>query len=175
MCTTTQFLIVELGFERTRVIVLQLEILFKTAQMILMKTMIRLQDTTLLRHMLHDGAFGTTHSTGTTDSATANKLSTPEQLSSQTVCKLAQLWKTLPTPNIPMSQQLDSETQLSVNDDIFVSGENYRVYTNKYGSVTFENEGSDDFRLDQTDTLAINQGADLSADADLAFTHRYRR
>lgn len=59
---------------------------------------------------------------------------------------------------------LDSEGQLSINDDIFVSGENYEVYTNKIGNVTFNNEAGDDFHLGSSDTLAIDLGYDLSSD-----------
>jgi hypothetical protein len=38
------------------------------------------------------------------------------------------------------------------------------------GEVTFVNEASDDFHIDSSDTVAKNNGADLSADANYAFS-----
>ena len=115
-----------------------------------------------------EGAFGSTHATGTTDGTTASKLvdSTANLLTDG-----VQIGSIVSDgTNYSYVTALDSETTLSVNDDIFTSGESYSVYTNKYGAVTFENEGGDDFRLDQTDTTAIGMGVDLSADSNLAFT-----
>jgi len=117
-----------------------------------------------------DGAFGTTHSTGTTDGTTASKLVDSGATFITDGVQVGSIVEDTSNTQYTYVTAIDSETILSVNDDFFVSGENYSVYTNKYGSVTFENEGGDDFRLDQTDTLAINQGVDLSADSNLAFT-----
>jgi len=116
-----------------------------------------------------EGAFGATHSTGTTDGTTASKLVDSTATFATDGVQVGSIVEDTSNTQYSYVTALDSETQLSVNDDVFASGENYSVYTNIYGAVIFENEGSDDFRLDQTDTLAINQGTDLSADSNLAF------
>lgn len=64
---------------------------------------------------------------------------------------------------------IDSDTQLTLNDDIMDDGENYIIYTNMFGSVTFENEGASppDLHLGSADTVAKGKGTDLSSDANL--------
>ncbi|MDB4304241.1 hypothetical protein N9934_05585, partial [Desulfosarcina sp.] len=116
-----------------------------------------------------DGAFGATHSTGTTDGVSASKLIDSGATFLTDGVQVGSIVMDTSNTQYSYVTALDSETQLSVNDDIFVSGENYSVYTNKYGAVTFENEGGDDFRLDQTDTLAIGKGTSTLADPNLSF------
>lgn len=61
--------------------------------------------------------------------------------------------------------------KLGVNDDIFDNAEEYNVYTNKFGSVTFSGEAGDDFHLDSADTMAKEQGTTTSGEgAPLDFT-----
>lgn len=62
---------------------------------------------------------------------------------------------------------INSDTELTLNDDIMDDGENYIIYSNMYGSVTFENAGAGDFHLGSGDTVAKDKGTDLSSDANL--------
>ena len=66
---------------------------------------------------------------------------------------------------------VDSETQLTLDNDIFVSGEGYEVgatYVNR--TFTFVDEANDDFHLASTDdTGAKDYGTDLSSDPNLSF------
>ena len=100
-----------------------------------------------------DGAFGATHPLTTQPPQHANKLVDSAATFLTVEFKLVQLLRIRSSQPIPMSQRWTVKPTLSVNNDIFTSAESYSVYTNKYGSVTFENEGTDDFRLDQDDTL----------------------
>ncbi|MCK4946368.1 MAG: hypothetical protein KAS59_08915, partial [Alphaproteobacteria bacterium] len=54
--------------------------------------------------------------------------------------------------------------------DFFDDSEDYIIYTNMYGSVSFGDEVEDAFFLSLSDTLAKDSGADLSADPNLAFS-----
>jgi hypothetical protein len=65
---------------------------------------------------------------------------------------------------------IDSETTLSIANDIFASGEIYSVYTNMFGTITFIDENNDDFGLDTDDTAATDKGKNLSNDSRLSFT-----
>ena len=58
---------------------------------------------------------------------------------------------------------IDSDQQLSIDTDIFSDTEAYTIYSNMEGEPTFENKGSDIFLLGSTDTLAMENGEDLSA------------
>ena len=65
---------------------------------------------------------------------------------------------------------VDSATVLDVANDYFVDGDDYTIYTNKRGEVTFQNEGSDEFLLGSSDTVAKDNGVDLSSDTYLPFS-----
>jgi co-chaperonin GroES (HSP10) len=114
-----------------------------------------------------DGIFGTTWSTGTTTSTSAGKLVDSSATFVTDGVQVGSIIMNTVDYNYTYVTAIDSETQLSINDDNFTSGETYNVYTNKYGSVTFEDEANDDLHLSVDDTLAQNSGADLSSDASL--------
>jgi four helix bundle suffix protein len=116
-----------------------------------------------------DGAFGTTADSGTTDSAAANKLIQSGQNFTTTV-KVGMIIANTSDTEYTYVTAIDSDTQLSVNDNIMESGDNYTIYTNMYGNVAFEDEDNDDFHLDSSDTVAKNKGANLYADGSLAIT-----
>jgi hypothetical protein len=65
---------------------------------------------------------------------------------------------------------VNSDTELTLNDDIMDDSENYLISTNMYGNVTFEDEYNNNFHLDSSDTVAKNKGANLYADASIAVT-----
>ncbi|MEF3691687.1 MAG: DUF2341 domain-containing protein [Candidatus Moraniibacteriota bacterium] len=111
-------------------------------------------------------AFGTTYTTGTTTSTTASKLINSGETFITKKVQVGSIIKNTTDNTYTYVTALDSETQLSVANDIFVSGEAYTIYTNKYGNVSFVSTtaGSEDFHLSPTDTVARNSGADLSSD-----------
>lgn len=115
-----------------------------------------------------EGAFGATHSTGTADGDLENHLvdsgATFQTDGVQVGCIVTETG----TPVSSYVTEVNSETDLTLNDDIFPNGnENYIVYTNMYGSVTFEDEGNDDFHLGSADTIAKDKATDLSSDSNL--------
>ena len=113
--------------------------------------------------------FGVTHSTGTATSYGANKLNdSGGGLSDAQVGSVVENTSDSTSGYVTV---VDSDTQLTLNTDIFDTGdENYIVYTNMWGSVTFQDEGSDEFLLDSSDTAAKDKGTNLSADPDLPFS-----
>lgn len=114
-------------------------------------------------------AFGQTYKTGQADGTSANKLIDSDAQFITNGVKVGCVVKNTTDTTYTRVTALDSEGQLSLNDDIFVSGENYAIYTNKIGDVTFNNEGADDFHLGGGDSFAKNLGVNLSADTNLAF------
>lgn len=112
-----------------------------------------------------EGAFGVTHATGTTTDTTANKLR--DSGGGLSAAQVGSIVKNTTDTTYSYVTAVDSDIALTLNDDIFVSGEDYEVYTNIYGSITFVNEGGDDFHLAHNDTVAKNKGTDLSSDANL--------
>ena len=115
-------------------------------------------------------AVGSTHSTGATTGTTASKVVDSSATFETDGVQVGSIVKNTTDTTYTYVTAIDSQTQLSVNDDIFVSGENYSVFTNLYGDATFENEGTDDFHLGSGDTAARGKGTDLSSDADLVVT-----
>jgi hypothetical protein len=113
-------------------------------------------------------AFGATYKTGQADDTAASKLKDADANFITNGVKVGCVVKNTTDTTYTRVTALDSEGQLSLNDDIFVNGENYEIYTNKIGDVTFNNEGADDFHLG-ADSFAKNLGTNLSADANLAF------
>lgn len=112
-----------------------------------------------------EGAFGATHTSGTADGTAANKLI--DSGGDLSLCSVGCIVENTTDTTYTYVTAIDNDTQLSLNDDIFISGEDYKIYTNMYGSVTFKNEGGDDFHLAHNDTVAKNKGTDLSSDANL--------
>jgi len=105
--------------------------------------------------------FGATADSGTTDGASSGKLIDSDQDFLST-CKVGYVIKNTTDNTYTYITAIDSDGQLSVNDDIFADSEDYTIYKNFFGSVTFENEESDDFHLGATDTLAKDNGVSLS-------------
>ena len=119
---------------------------------------------------VQDGSFGATWSTGTTDGTTTDKLVDSGATFVTDGVQVGSIVVDTSNTQYTYVTAIDSETQLSVNDDYFASGENYSVYTNLYGSVDFVDESGDDFYLAGTDTLALAKGMDLSTDGNLSFS-----
>ena len=66
---------------------------------------------------------------------------------------------------------VDSDIQLTLSSDIFDTGnETYRVGSNIYGVVDFNNATGDDFSLSYLDEVAMFNGTNLYADADSPIT-----
>ena len=114
-------------------------------------------------------AFGATYKTGQADGTSASKLIDSDANFITNGVKVGCVVMNTTDTTYTRVTALDGEGQLSLNDDIFVSGENYSIYTNKIGDVTFNNEGADDFHLGGADAFAKNLGTNLSADANLPF------
>lgn len=106
-------------------------------------------------------AFGATWATGITTSTSTNKLIDSGATFITAGVQVNSVIKNTTDTTYTYVTAVDSETQLSVNADIFVSNEGYSVYKNMYGSATFADEVNDDFHLDSTDTAAIDKGTDL--------------
>ena len=118
-------------------------------------------------------AFGATYTSSTTNATTANKLINSAETFITKGVQVGSIIKNTTDNTYTYVTALDSETQLSIANDIFVSGENYSIYKNKYGTVSFVSTtaGSEDFHLSPTDTVAKNYGADLSGDNDFPFNN----
>lgn len=114
-------------------------------------------------------AFGVTYKIGTTNGTTANKLIHIGGNLITAGTKIGCVVMNTTDTTYTRVTALDSEDQLTLADDIFVSGENYYIFTNKIGDVTFNNEGADDFHLGAGDAFAKNLGINLSADSNIAF------
>ena len=112
---------------------------------------------------------GDTWKTGTTTGAAANKLIDSGATFITTGVQLKSKTKDSGT-NRSYVTALDSETQLSVNDDHFTSSEAYTVWKNMYGVAVFVNYAGDNFLLDATDTDAKNKGQNLYANGTIPVT-----
>ena len=102
---------------------------------------------------------GVVADSGTTDSAAAFKLIQSGQ-NFLTTCKVGMIIKNTTDTTYTYITAVDSNTQLSINDDIMANGENFSIYTNMYGNVVFVNEtgGSENLHLDSTDTVTKDKG-----------------
>lgn len=116
------------------------------------------------------GALGTTYTSGTTTSASAGKLINSGDTFVSDGVKVGCIIKNTTDTTYTYVTAVDSETQLSVNDDIFATSEAYTVYTNLYGTLTFNNAAGDDYHLAAADTLAVDAGIGPSSDADVPTT-----
>lgn len=118
---------------------------------------------------LSEIAWGATADSGTTDGASAGKLIDAGQ-NFETTVRVGMMIKNTSDTTYTYVTAVDSDSQLSVNDDIFPSGKNYTIYENMFGSVTFENEGADDFHLDSADTVAMGKWDNVYGDSAIAVT-----
>ena len=118
--------------------------------------------------------YGATFSTGTITSTSANKLiDSGATFQTDGVEDDSAVWDTTDSCETYVTN-VDSETQLTLNDDCFTGTENYSVYKNFFVDPTFENEASDDFHLASTDTKLIDRGADLGTEANVDIDGRDR-
>lgn len=106
-------------------------------------------------------AFGAVADSGTTNSTMANKLVETGQNFTSTI-RVGMIVKN--GSSYTYITAVDSDSTLSLNNNIMTSGQAYTIYTNKHGNIAFENEAGGDFRLAATDVVAKNAGVDLSAD-----------
>ena len=114
-----------------------------------------------------DDTWSTTLKTGTTTSATTNKLN--DSGGGLSVAVIGSIVEDSAS-NYSRVTAIDSDTVLSVADDIFGSSEAYTIYTNIYGVVDFSNVASDDFTLSYLDVVAMMHGSNEYADASLPVT-----
>jgi hypothetical protein len=111
-------------------------------------------------------AFGTTQKTGTVTSASSGKL--VDSGGGLSGIKIGSVVADTTDNTYTYVTAVDSDTQLSINSDIFDLGtENYSIFTNKVGTVTFN--GST-YLLASSDTVAIDEGTDLSSDGNYPIT-----
>jgi hypothetical protein len=116
-----------------------------------------------------EGSFGATYSTGAANNDTENHLIDANATFITDGVQINVAVKNTTDTTYGYVTAINSETDLTLDSDVFPDGdENYSVYTNLYGSVVFNDEGGDDFHLDASDTIANDNGADLSSDALLA-------
>jgi hypothetical protein len=113
-------------------------------------------------------AFGAIYGTGNATTYGANKLQS--SFGGLDVAKIGSVVANETDGTAAWVTAIDSATTLSLSDDIFDTGnEQYAIHTNKYGSVTFQDEGLDNFLLKSTDTMARDSGSDLSSDPYFSF------
>ncbi|MCK5013631.1 MAG: hypothetical protein KAS66_07415, partial [Candidatus Omnitrophica bacterium] len=121
-----------------------------------------------------DGAFGVAADSGNTDGigADTHKLKDTGQNFLTTV-KVGMIVKNTTDTTYSYVTAVVSDTELTLNDDIMDDSEDYTIYTNMYGSVSFIDETGTppDFHLSPTDTVAKDKGTDLSSDSNLAFSN----
>ena len=117
-------------------------------------------DSTTVGNLIIDDEMGSTLKTGTTTSAGTNKLY--DSGGGLSVAAVGSIVKDSGT-NWAHVTVVNSDTELTLSADIFSDSESYTIYSSMYGDVTFENEGSDIFKLGSTDALARDRGEDLSA------------
>jgi parallel beta-helix repeat protein len=114
-------------------------------------------------------AIGITADSGTTTSTVANKLVESGQNFLTTV-KVGMVIKNTTDTTYTYVTAVDSDTQLSVANDIMPTGKAYTIYTNMYGNPTFVDTYNNDYHLDSSDTVAKNKGANLYADTAIPVT-----
>lgn len=116
-------------------------------------------------------AKGAKWSTGTADTNTLNTLTDSGATFITDGVQVGSVVKNTTDTTYGYVTAVTSETVLTLAADTFPDGdEGYEVYKNMFGSTTFVNEGGDDFRLAQSDTLALDKGIDLGAEANTDIT-----
>jgi hypothetical protein len=118
---------------------------------------------------VEDFAFGSTHVTGSATSQSTGKL--VDSGGGLSDAQINSIVENITDSTYAYVTAIDSDTQLSLSSDIFDTGnESYAVYTNMYGSVTYENEGSNIYLLDSSDATAKDKGANLYSDSSYPVT-----
>lgn len=114
--------------------------------------------------------FGSTVDSGTCDADEANKIHDADQ-NFLTTCKVGFVVKNTTDTTYSYITAVVDDGELTLADDLCPAGtENYEIYPNFYGSVTFDDEGSDNYHLDAGDTLAAANGYDLDEDGNCPVT-----
>ena len=117
--------------------------------------------------VVSEGAWGDQADSGGTSSTSSFQL-IDRGKSFETTCKVGMvIHNTSDNTYTYITSIIDNET-LGVADDIFVALQTYTIYHNKFGDVTFENEGSDDFHLGSGDTFAKDNWYNVYGDGDIA-------
>ncbi|MHC4622033.1 MAG: hypothetical protein ACYTEQ_30195 [Planctomycetota bacterium] len=123
--------------------------------------------------------FGTAVDSGTTDGVATGKLIDVGQ-NFETTCKVGFVVKNTTDTTYTYITAIDDNENLSINDDIFTSGEGYEIYPNIVSTLTFG--GGDDYDLAAGDSAALANGYDLDGDAARYYRNhpryvnaRYRR
>ena len=110
--------------------------------------------------------FGVDLTTGTCSSYGSNKLIDSSKNFNTLGVKAGQYLRDDTGSNSSYVTAVDSDTQLSTNDDYFNTDDTYTIKWNFVGSVTFDDEANDDFALGSGDTAAKENGYDLSGDTN---------
>jgi len=111
--------------------------------------------------------FGTSISTGTSTSTTTDKLVDSGATFESDGVAINQIVRNTTDSTTTYVTAIDSETQLSVDDDLFASGEAYEVKTSFSVVLTYESAASDNYHLASGDTEAIDTGADLGTTSNV--------
>lgn len=118
---------------------------------------------------LNQLVLGVQADSGTTTATTAGKLVEAGQ-NFLTTIKIGMIVRNSADNTYTYVTAIDSDTTLSVANDIMPTGKTYIIYNEYYGAVSFADAANDDYHLSPSDTVAKNKGATLSADANLAFS-----
>lgn len=109
-----------------------------------------------------DLCFGVVANSGTTDGMSAGKLIQTGQNFASTV-KVGMIVRNTTTgTGYARVTAVDSDTQLSVDNDVFALGAAYSVYSNFQGAVTFTS--ATDHGLSTDDTMARENGFEITSD-----------
>ncbi|RKY33526.1 MAG: hypothetical protein DRP78_07390, partial [Candidatus Omnitrophota bacterium] len=118
-----------------------------------------------------DGAWGISADSGTTDGiGTDTSVLRDTGQNFLTTVKAGMIIANTTDSTYTYVTAVNSDTELAVNDDFFDDSENFTIYTNLYGSVSFVNETGDDFHLSASDSMARDNWSNVYADASLAVT-----
>lgn len=110
-------------------------------------------------------AFGATRTTGTTSGSATGKLIDATKNFTALGVRVGTVVKNTTDTTYSYVTAVDSTTQLSLNDNIMASSENYSLYYNLFGAPTFQASGSNDYHLVAgSANIAYQTGADLDGD-----------
>ena len=116
-----------------------------------------------------NSAQGTTLKTGTDTAGDTNKLT--DSGSGLSVARVGSVIANTTDNSYTFVTVVDSDTVLSLNDDIFGSpGDDYTIYTNIVGTVQFQDSASGNFLLDSKDIVAMFHGTNSYDDPNLPVT-----
>lgn len=122
-----------------------------------------MSDDTVLTHI-----WGAVHKSGTTTSTDSYKLK--DSGGGLAGVKVGMCVKNTTDGTYTYVTQVNGDTELTLFNDIFTSGEGYQVWENMKGSVTFKDAGARNLHLSAFDVQAHNKGWNLYSDATLPVT-----